>query len=91
MVARRTLAGERISGYARGMRNATLAIDGMTCGGCVMSVKRVLERLPGVTALQVDVGEARLTADEALAPEATLRATIERAGFTVEEIDWSPA
>ena len=71
------------------MRSATMVIDGMTCGGCVVSVKRVLERVPGVSDLQVEVGEARLTVDDALVTEATLRQSVERAGFEVEEVVWS--
>lgn len=71
------------------MRNATMVIEGMTCGGCVVSVKRVLERVPGVSALTVEVGEARLTVDDALVTEASLRETVERAGFEVDEIVWA--
>ncbi|MBK8690784.1 MAG: heavy-metal-associated domain-containing protein [Deltaproteobacteria bacterium] len=71
------------------MRSATMVIDGMSCGGCVVSVKRVLERVPGVSDLQVEVGEARLTVDDALVTEATLRQSVERAGFEVEEVVWS--
>ncbi|TAK29037.1 MAG: copper chaperone [Myxococcaceae bacterium] len=71
------------------MRSATMVIDGMTCGGCVVSVKRVLERVPGVSDLQVEVGEARLTVDDALVTEAALRQSVERAGFEVEEVVWS--
>jgi copper chaperone CopZ len=48
------------------MRSATMLIEGMTCGGCVVSVKRVLERVPGVSELTVEVGEARLIVDDAL-------------------------
>ncbi|MBK6535756.1 MAG: heavy-metal-associated domain-containing protein [Deltaproteobacteria bacterium] len=66
-----------------------MVIDGMSCGGCVVSVKRVLERVPGVSDLQVEVGEARLTVDDALVTEATLRQSVERAGFEVEEVVWS--
>ena len=73
------------------MRSATMLIDGMTCGGCVVSVKRVLERVPGVSDLTVEVGEARLTVDEAVLTEATLRQTVERAGFEVDDVIWSGA
>ena len=73
------------------MRSATMTIDGMTCGGCVVSVKRVLERVPGVSGLTVEVGEARLTVDDALVSEATLRQTVERAGFGVDEVVWASA
>lgn len=71
------------------MRSATMVIEGMTCGGCVVSVKRVLERVPGVSDLKVEVGEAKLTVDPALVTEATLRQTVERAGFEVEEVVWA--
>lgn len=71
------------------MRTATMLIDGMTCGGCVVSVRRVLERVPGVSDLTVEVGEARLTVDDARVTEAALRETIERAGFEVDEFVWS--
>ena len=71
------------------MRTATMVIEGMTCGGCVVSVKRVLERVPGVTGLTVEVGEARLTVDEAVVSEATLRQTVERAGFEVDDVVWA--
>jgi copper chaperone len=71
------------------MRSATMLIEGMTCGGCVVSVKRVLERVPGVSELTVEVGEARLTVDDALVTEAALRETVERAGFEVDEVVWA--
>ena len=71
------------------MRSATMTIEGMTCGGCVVSVKRVLERVPGVSDLKVEVGEAQLTVDDAVVTEATLRQTVERAGFEVHEVVWA--
>ena len=30
------------------MENVTLKVDGMSCGGCVASVERVLKAVPGV-------------------------------------------
>ena len=36
----------------------TLSITGMTCGHCVMSVKRALGELEGVTVEQVAIGSA---------------------------------
>ena len=71
------------------MRSATMLIEGMTCGGCVVSVKRVLERVPGVSDLVVEVGEARLTIDETVVNEEALRKTVERAGFEVDEVLWA--
>ncbi len=71
------------------MRSATMMIEGMTCGGCVVSVRRVLERVPGVSDLAVEVGEARMKVDDALVTEEALRQTVERAGFEVDEFVWS--
>src|SRR5260370_41218976 len=40
---------------ANGATSAELAISGMTCSGCVNTVKRVLSRVPGVTNVDVDL------------------------------------
>jgi copper chaperone CopZ len=40
---------------ANGETNANLSISGMTCSGCVNTVKRVLSRVPGVTNVDVDL------------------------------------
>ena len=37
------------------MQQVTLEITGMTCQGCVRSVKRVLEALPGVQEARVSL------------------------------------
>jgi len=66
-----------------------MLIEGMTCGGCVVSVRRVLERVPGVSDLAVEVGEARMKIDDAVVTEDTLRQTVERAGFEVDEFVWA--
>ena len=36
------------------METTELKVEGMTCGGCVASVKRVLEALPGRAAAKRD-------------------------------------
>ncbi len=63
-------------------KTITLGIDGMTCGGCVNAVKKVLTRLPGVADAQVEIGQAKVTYDEAEVDEPKLRAAIEKAGYT---------
>ncbi|HEY9855317.1 MAG TPA: heavy metal-associated domain-containing protein [Stenomitos sp.] len=40
---------------------ATLAIDGMTCGGCAAKVRRTLTALPGVVAATVELATHRAT------------------------------
>lgn len=61
-----------------------LSVDGMTCGGCVASVKRVLLQVPGVTQADVALapGLAAVTFDDRQADVPALVAAIERAGFT---------
>lgn len=63
------------------MKTVQITIEGMTCGGCVASVQRVLDRVPGVTAREVSIGSARVTFDEARASEDALRTAIDDAGF----------
>lgn len=40
-------------------RTATLHVDGMTCGGCVIGVQKVLSRLDGVTKADVSYEKTR--------------------------------
>ena len=48
------------------MKSITLHVTGMTCGGCVKSVTRVLEELNGVekAVVTLDDGKAVVTFDE---------------------------
>ena len=61
------------------MESVTLNVQGMTCGGCVVSVRRVLERVPGVSDLAVEVGEARMKIDDAVVTQQKHIATSEEA------------
>jgi copper chaperone len=45
------------------MQTANLAIEGMSCGGCVQGVTKVLGKLPGVTVQRVLVGSADVSFD----------------------------
>jgi len=65
------------------METTVLKVGGMTCGGCVGSVTRVLKGLPGVVDAQVSLekGEAKVSFDPALANVAQLRGAIENAGY----------
>ncbi len=69
------------------MQTTTLKIHGMTCGGCVNSVKTVLEKLPGVG--QVDVSlenaEAVIQHDPARTSIDRLKVAISDAGFDVAD------
>lgn len=61
----------------------TVVIGGMSCGGCVNSLTRVLTAVPGIEPLQIEVGKARLKVDAEVATPAVIAAAVERAGFTV--------
>jgi len=67
------------------MTTITLKVEGMSCGGCVASVTRVLSALPGVSeaAVNLQAGTAQVSFDEARTNPAALRAAIEDAGYEV--------
>lgn len=67
------------------MENITLDVTGMTCMGCVASVKRVVGALPGVS--QVDVvlesGKVSISYDASQAQPAQFKQAIQDAGYQV--------
>ncbi len=67
------------------METITMNVQGMTCGGCVASVTRVLKAVPGVADATVtrDPDAARVTYDPAQTGVPALRAAIEDAGYDV--------
>lgn len=67
------------------METAVLKVKGMTCMGCVASVKRVLQAIDGVKAVDVSLGEARATLqyDGAVTGPARFKAAVEEAGYEV--------
>jgi copper chaperone CopZ len=61
----------------------TVLIQGMSCSGCVNSLTRVLNAVPGIEPLKIEVGKAHLKVDaDKVTPEA-IAAAVDRAGFTV--------
>jgi copper chaperone len=67
------------------METITLDIKGMTCGGCVASVERVLKALDGVGKVDVSLDREQATIEyvqERVNP-ARLRSVIEEAGYEV--------
>lgn len=67
------------------MENVSFTVQGMTCGGCVSSVKRVLEALPGVSNVNVtlDPGKATVDYDPARVTREALRDAVQSAGYDV--------
>jgi P-type Cu+ transporter len=68
-----------------GVTEAVLPIQGMTCASCVRRVEKGLEKVPGVTAANVNLATERATVayDPTIADLATLRTAVERAGYHV--------
>ena len=65
------------------MTNKTYTISGMSCGGCVNSLTRVLKSVPGIEPLKIEVGKAELRVDESRVSSQVVRDAVERAGFAV--------
>lgn len=69
------------------MNHITLAVTGMTCGGCVNSVHKVLTALPGVQDATVTLspGQALITFNPDETDRAALVQAIIDAGFGVSD------
>ncbi|MGH8762204.1 MAG: heavy-metal-associated domain-containing protein [Nitrosospira sp.] len=67
------------------MQTETMRIEGMTCMGCVNSVKNVLEKLPGVRSAEVSLEQKQATIqyDAASTNVNQFKHAIEDAGFEV--------
>lgn len=67
------------------MNEIVFSVTGMTCGGCVNSVQKVLAALPGVQSVEVTLtpGQARVVCDPARVDRATLAQAVVDAGFGV--------
>lgn len=59
----------------------TFIINGMSCGGCVNSLTRVLKTVPGIEPIAVEVGKAALRLDSDQVGPNAVKAAVERAGF----------
>ena len=65
------------------METVTLKVGGMTCGGCVASVTRVLKATPGVddAVVRLDSASATVTFDPARTSVPALESAIVDAGY----------
>lgn len=67
------------------MQTENIKVDGMTCMGCVNSVKSVLEKIPGVHSADVSLEQKQVTvAYNAMTTHVDqLKNAIKEAGFEV--------
>ena len=65
------------------MQSMTFDIHGMTCGGCVGGVKRALQKVDGVSAVDVSLnpGQAIVHADVSIASVAQILAAVTKLGY----------
>jgi copper chaperone len=66
-----------------GQIDKTFVISGMSCGGCVNSLTRVLTSVPGIEPLKIEVGKARLRIDPDRVTSQGVQDAVARAGFAV--------
>lgn len=63
------------------MKTQELKIEGMSCGHCVMNVKKELGKVPGIVVDDVQIGKAQIHYDESRVTEQALARAIDEAGY----------
>ncbi len=58
----------------------------MSCGHCVMSLKKELSKMQGVTVNTVDIGSAEGVVDESTVTDQALQHAVEEAGYSLISI-----
>jgi copper chaperone CopZ len=65
------------------MKTQEFKIEGMSCGHCVMAVRKELTRLDNVKVDDVQIGIAKVEFDENKTNESVIISAIEEAGYKV--------
>ena len=68
------------------MKTQTINIQGMTCGHCVMHVKKELSKIADVNIKDVKIGSAIVETDESATTQEKLKKAVEEAGYSVVSI-----
>ncbi len=63
------------------MRQATLHIEGMSCGHCLHAVNRALSAVPGVRIDAVRIGRADVSYDDTTTTTSDLETAVAEAGY----------
>ncbi len=66
------------------MKEETLKIEGMTCGHCVMAVKKELQKLD-LNIKDVQIGKATVEYDETKVNKKEIEDAVEEAGYKVKK------
>jgi copper chaperone len=65
------------------MDRVTMTIEGMSCGHCVMAVRRALQAIDGVEVEEVKVGSATVAYDPATTSAEQLAGAVQDEGYEV--------
>jgi copper chaperone CopZ len=65
------------------MKTQELTIQGMSCGHCVMHVRKALAAVKGLDIESVDIGKAVIKFDETIVSKELIARAIEEAGYTL--------
>jgi copper chaperone len=65
------------------MKTQELTIQGMSCGHCVMHVKKALGTLKGLNVESVEIGKALVKFDESIVTRELIAKAIEEAGYAL--------
>ncbi len=65
----------------------TLAVPGITCGGCVKRATQALQGHEGVQSTDVKVGRAKVEFDPAITSIDAVKATMAAAGYPVARVE----
>ncbi|MEN8264257.1 MAG: cation transporter [Nitrospirota bacterium] len=65
------------------MSKITLNIYGMSCQHCVMSVKKAIDEVEGVSKSDVNVGTATVDYDESKTNSDTISSAVKNAGYKI--------
>ncbi len=63
------------------MKKQELTIQGMSCQHCVMSLKKELSKVAGITVENVEIGKARISIDETTVSQEMLANAVQEAGY----------
>lgn len=64
------------------MNSVTVAVTGMTCGGCVSAVREEIGNIPGVSNVDVDLesGTVRIDSEQPIYQD-DIKGAVEEAGY----------
>jgi copper ion binding protein len=63
------------------MKTQEFKIEGMSCGHCVMAIRKELSKLDNVKIDDVQIGKAKVEFDESKTQESLIIKAIEEAGY----------